>query len=340
MTPLNQRNDRYSTVVDVAVHLPTECLSTAQVEARIADLNPGLDLPRGLLQRMSGVANRHIAPPDWRPSDLAVAAARALLQNTCRDIADIDLIIFAATSGDGLEPATAHFVADKLGARCPVFDVNNTCCSIINAIEVADSLIRGGSYRSVLITCGENPSRIAKWTFRDTNELLERGAVHIFSDAGAALLLEAASKPGVLGHQCGAYSQACETTAMIFTEDAEGLRIGPFHLEMHTLKRVLETMDLSPISQTMSKLDLSMDDLSAICVHVAALPFLPTFCEYAGLPQDKIVDVLSDHGDVVAAGLPLQLAKAVQSGRVQRGDLVGIVGLAAGVSLGMAVLRW
>lgn len=340
MTTVVHGDSRYSTVVDVAVHLPPQCLSTADVEARIEELNPGLDIPHGLLERMSGVSNRHIAPPEWRPSDLAAAAARQLLVSTGRDIADIDLILFAATSGDGLEPATAHFVADKLGAQCPVFDVNNTCCSIINSIEVADALIRGGGYDNVLITCGENPSRIAKWTFRDVDDLLERGAVHIFSDAGAALLLEASSEPGVLGHQCGAYSKACETTAMIFTEDDQGLRVGPFHLEMHTLKRVLETMDLSPISDTMQRLNLCMDDLSAICVHVAALPFLPTFCEYAGLPQDKIVDVLSEHGDVVAAGLPLQLAMAVQSGRVQRGDLVGIVGLAAGVSLGMAVVRW
>lgn len=333
-------NGRYSRVVDVAMHLPTERPSTAEVEDRIVALNPGLDLPRGLLERMSGVSHRHIAPPDWRPSDLAAAAARKLLAATERDIANIELIIFAATSGDGLEPATAHFVADKLGARCPVFDVNNTCCSIINAIEVADSLIRGGSYSNVLITCGENPSRIVKWTFRDVDELLERGALHIFSDAGAALLLEASSEPGVLGHQCAALSSACETTAMTFIQEPEGLRVGPFHLEMHELKRVLETMDLYPITGTMARLKLTMDDLAAVCVHVAALPFLPTFCNYAGIPRDKIVDVLADHGDVVAAGLPLQLAMAVDSGRVNRGDLVGVVGLAAGVSLGMAVLKW
>ncbi|MFI6168349.1 3-oxoacyl-ACP synthase III family protein [Nocardia sp. NPDC051052] len=333
-------NGRYSRVVDVAMHLPESRPSTTEVEERVAALNPGLDLPKGLLERMSGVAHRHVAPPDWRPSDLAAAAARKLLAATGRDIADIDLIIFAATSGDGMEPATAHFVADKLGAGCPVFDVNNTCCSIINAIEVGDSLIRGGSYDNVLITCGENPSRIVKWKFRDLDELLERGALHIFSDAGAALLLESSSEPGVLAHQCAARSSACETTAMTFVQEPEGLRLGPFELQMHELKDVLETMDLEPITGTMARLGLTMDDLAAVCVHVAALPFLPTFCRHAGIPLDKIVDVLADHGDVVAAGLPLQLAMAVESGRVHRGDLVGLVGLAAGVSLGIAVIRW
>ena len=43
---------------------------------------------------------------------------------------------------------------------------------------------------------------------------------------------------------------------------------------------------------------------------------------------------------LTSASLPLQLERAVQKGRVERGSLVALVGLAGGISVGTMVLRW
>jgi 3-oxoacyl-[acyl-carrier-protein] synthase-3 len=48
---------------------------------------------------------------------------------------------------------------------------------------------------------------------------------------------------------------------------------------------------------------------------------------------------LVEHGNAASASLPLQLATALELGRCGPGDLVALVGLAGGVSLGIVVVR-
>ncbi|MEU9305517.1 hypothetical protein [Streptomyces sp. NPDC048269] len=55
------------------------------------------------------------------------------------------------------EPAHAHIVAAKTGLPCPVFDVSNACNGVLNALEVADALIRCGRCRRILVACNRMP---------------------------------------------------------------------------------------------------------------------------------------------------------------------------------------
>lgn len=332
----------HARVVDVAVHLPDAGMTTAEVEARLAELNDGLVPPPGMIERFTGVGYRHIAPDGWMASDLAVAAARKLLASCGRDVSEIDLIIFAATSADTVEPATAHIVAAKLGARCPVFDLKNACNSVINAIEVANALISGGHYGRVLIACGERLTIATRWRLDSVDELVTAGASHTLSDAGAALLLEASDTPGVLAHRSVAESAAWSTTAMPVMVGADGadLRVGAFEIKTFELLAALDRADIAPLIDAVAGLGLTMADFPVVCVHQAALPYLWTFCERAGIRRESTVVTIAEHGNVASASLPLQLTVAAQAGRLRRGDPVALVGLGSGLSLGIVVLRW
>lgn len=210
---------RHARVTQVATYLPETGMTTAAVEARIAEFNPGFTPPAGLIERLSGVRYRHVAPDHWLPSDLAVAAVTKLLDRSGVDIGDIDLLIFAATCADTVEPATAHIVADKLGARCPVFDVSNACNSVMNALEMADALIRTGAYDRVLIACGERTTLAAQWRLGGVDEFVAVGASHTVSDAGAAVLVEAGDEPGIMAHRFTAESGAWAATAVPIVRD-------------------------------------------------------------------------------------------------------------------------
>jgi acyl-CoA:acyl-CoA alkyltransferase len=334
-----------SRIVDVAVHLPSEGLSTSAVEERIAAANPGLEIPRGAIQEISGVAYRHIAPEGWMPSDLAVVAARKLLAAVGYGAHQLDLIIFAAVGGDMLEPATAHIVADKLEAKCPVFDLKNACNAVMNAIEVADALIRAGTYRRVLIAYGEMPSRVLRWRFRDTEEFLEHGAVFVASDAGAALLLERSPEPGVLRHWFSAKSDAWPLMTIPYVELDDGRQmLGIPQVEPLKLLAALDAIDtgpLFPIDLTGSNPACGRwDEVAVVCVQQATLQSFEMFCSRLGIPAEKLVPTIVDHGNLQAATLPVQLAQAVETGRVQRGGIVVLVGVASGLSYGFVVLKW
>src|SRR2546430_17317645 len=75
---------------------------------------------------------------------------------------------------DCLEPATANLVADALGARnARVFYLLNACNSLVDAIDVGDSLIRCGKAERVLVATGERASLAIDWQARTIEELLQ-----------------------------------------------------------------------------------------------------------------------------------------------------------------------
>lgn len=335
----------HTRLAGVAAHLPETTMTTAELEDRLAARNPGLELPRGVIHNGSGVRRRHLAAPHEKPSDLAVHAARRLLAEHDLRAHDLDLIVFAGVSVDLIEPATAHIVAAKLGASCPVFDVRNACNSVLNAIEVADAFIAAGRYRRILICCGELPSAFMPWTLPSAAEFFTVGAAYTVSDAGAALLLEAATTPGVLGHRFAAHSpgwDAAVVPLLNMTSDpaADWPALRPLTVDGFKLARGIERTDHGVFLKPLGELGLTWDDFAAICVHQASLPALWKFCDHVGIPQGKVVVTIARHGNLVAATLPVQLAEAVAAGRVRRGDLVALVGLASGFSAGIVVVRW
>ena len=51
-----------------------------------------------------------------------------------------------------------------------------------------------------------------------------------------------------------------------------------------------------------------------------------------GFPREKIVNIVADFGNCVAASIPMTLAIANEQGRLKRGDRVLIGGTGAGLS--------
>lgn len=341
----------HSRLSDLAVHLPTEVITTEQTEDRLAEHNPDFEVPRGLIRQITGVRSRHVAPNGWTSVELAVAAAEKLLANSGRDISEIDLLLFAATSFPLVEPATAHAVGCLLGARCAMFDVRNTCSSVVNAMEVADGLIRTGRHRRVLIVCGEWTTPTTRWKLTTSEDFLSASVSYTVSDAGAALLMEATGEPGVIGAKFTA-DPTWFRAAMVPMRHPTGIHgdglgvfapaydVGEFRVDTAALLRAFGQVDLSVVTSAVAEAGLAMSDFAAVCVHQPFEASLPVLAERLGARADQLVPIMADHGNVAAAGLPLQLQIAVDRGQVQRGDLVALVSLASGISYGCVVLRW
>ncbi len=57
-------------------------------------------------------------------------------------------------------------------------------------------------------------------------------------------------------------------------------------------------------------------------------------------PAENIVSNLERYGNTSAASIPIALVEAIESGRVQRGQRIGLVGFGGGLSWGAAVIEW
>ncbi|MEJ2885346.1 3-oxoacyl-ACP synthase III family protein [Actinomycetospora aeridis] len=326
-----------------AVHLPGELLTTAETEARIAAASDGFVPRPGMIERVTGITQRHVMPDDAQASDLAVAAVRKLLADQGRRIEDVDLLIFASASQDMVEPATAHIVAAGLGARCPVMDVKNACNSVLNAVQVAEALIDAGQYARVVVCSGETPSRATRWAIRDTAQFVEAFAGFTMCDAGAALLLErhdAGDGRGVFHRAFTADSRHWEVGTLpaggsAYPRDPDA---GHFRLDGARLRAAFEALGPGLLHDALDAHGLTWADFAVVCVHQVAMPALRVFARGAGVPADKLVVTLPEHGNAASATLPLQLVTAIEQGRAGPGDRVALVGLAGGISLGVVLV--
>lgn len=331
-----------SAIAAVGAHLPERVRSTRETEARLRAENPGVALPLGLIARMTGVESVHEREPGEQASDLAVHAARRALAASPEPV---DLLLFASASQDLLEPATSHIVADALGLDVPVFDVKNACNSVLNAVQVAHALIVSGQARRVLIASGETPTSAVRWRLADRHQFVRSFPGYTMSDAGAALVLEAApGGPGARGVIDLAFSAASRhwrvgTLPMGGSMRPRDLDATYFDIDGRALQRAFLALGPELVTDLLARNGVALADLDLVLMHQVAEPHLAPIAERLGLSVERILPTVARRGNLASATLPVQLRQALDAGLVGTGSLILLVGLAGGISLGAGLVR-
>lgn len=123
-----------------------------------------------------GVRERRIAK-NTHTWELALGAAQDALADAGITAEELDLILVSTCSPDTNTPNTASILQDKLGARqVGAFDINNACTGFVSATDIADSYIKSGKAKTVLVVSAETLSRIVDYTDRSTCILFGDGA--------------------------------------------------------------------------------------------------------------------------------------------------------------------
>ncbi|MFF7725571.1 3-oxoacyl-ACP synthase III family protein [Streptomyces sp. NPDC008001] len=329
-----------------AVQLPLRYRTMEGIRERIAASGGAYVPPPGLLEDLTGVRGVHVRDEGVQASDLAAAAAVKALEEAGTDRDEVDLLLFAATSHDLLEPATAHIVAAKLGIVCPVFDVKNACNSVLNALETACAFIAVGRYRTVLVCCGETLTETARLRLPDHEAFLRSMPGYTVSDAGAALVLTAGpggdDDPGVLSMAFGGNPTAWEACTVSGGGSMHGRSTDDEHTTLQLHGNLLRNdLDYLPtVLQYTAPQELEAVRACAfIAFHQISVPQFHDTSAKLGLPAGQCLATVTEHGNCGAASLPLQLVRARESERVEPGDTVGLIGLASGTCYGLARIR-
>jgi len=315
--------------------------TTAQTEDELRRRNPDVRLPTGLIRRMTGVESVHLRPDGWDASDLAVAAAREALDSSP---GEVDLVLFASASQDLIEPATSHIVAAKLGLTAPVMDVKNACNSVVNAMQVADALIRTGQYRRILIASGEAPSVAVRWQLDSHEQFLRSFPGYTMSDGGAALVLEADDDPdaGIRSMRFLAVSRHWDIGTLPGggTMRPRDIDAEYFDMDGRGLQQAFLELGPGPVLELLRERGIAWSDFDLVAIHQVALPYLPPIFERLGVPDDRTVITVAEHGNLASVTLPLQLHLARERGMLHPGSRVLLIGLAGGISLGLVEVVW
>jgi acyl-CoA:acyl-CoA alkyltransferase len=332
-------------ITGVGSWLPDHVMTSEEVELRITEASRahGFTPPPGVVTERSGVRERRYKLPDEDASDMAVHAAERALTQANTSIGDIDLIIFASSSQDLVEPATAHLVSHKLGADgAMVFDVKNACNSFMTGMQVADGLIRTGQYEKVLVCTGEAPSEAIRWELKDWEQMKTSFAGYTFGDAGAAMVLEARSDgTGIRYLEFRTASRHWEICTLRGggTMHPRDLEHTYFAGDGNSLRDAFVELGPQILFDCFERTNTSFDDYDVVIFHQVTGPFLDTFLAMTGVPESKVVRTVDMLGNIASATMPLQLERAIDDGRAKRGSNVLWIGLGAGISVGVMVTR-
>ena len=112
------------------------------------DLTKLYDTSDEWIYSRTGIKERHIVSGNENAIDLGVKAAQMALDNSGKDVSDIDCVIAASSAPPQLYPALACQVQARLGIPnfVPAFDLTAACTGLIYALQVARGFINSGLY--------------------------------------------------------------------------------------------------------------------------------------------------------------------------------------------------
>jgi len=302
------------------------------------DLAKIVDTTDEWIVERTGIHNRHIAADGELTSDLALAAAKAAIADAGIDAQEIDTIILATTTPDYTFPATATTVQAALGLHHgAAFDIQAVCSGFVYALTVADTFIKTGQSKTALVIGAETFSRLLDWTDRTTCVLFGdgAGAVVVKGEAGAGTNEDRGILTAHL-HSDGRYKDklyvdggpsSTGTTGHVRMEGREVFR--------HAVVNIAEA-----ITESLEATGLTIEEIDWFVPHQANKRILDGTARRIGLPPEKVVMTVGDHGNTSAASVPLALDRAVKDGRVKRGDLVLLEAMGGGFTWGSLLFRF
>jgi 3-oxoacyl-[acyl-carrier-protein] synthase-3 len=312
-------------------YLPERIVTNDELAQRI-------DTSDEWIRTRTGIRQRHIAAEGERTSDLAIAAALKAMAAAGIEGQDLDAVILATATPDQTFPSTATRVQHAIGMkRGFAFDLHAVCAGFIYGLANANSMIVSGMARRVLVIGAETFSRILDWEDRSTCVLFGDGAGAVVFEAG-----EGAGTPadrGILGtclHSDGAHSDILYVSGGPSTSQSVGfLRMEGREVFRHAVVKLAEVAE-----EVMEKVGVSGPDVDWIVPHQANLRIIESTARKAGVPMEKVVVTVQDHGNTSAASIPLALSIAVGDGRIRPGHLLLMEAIGGGLAWGSALVRW
>ncbi|QPI66809.1 ketoacyl-ACP synthase III [Exiguobacterium sp. PBE] len=288
------------------------------------DLEKRMDTSDEWIRTRTGIEARHLAEEDMTVADMATRAAERALQSAGVTIDDIEAIVCATATAPAF-PATACVVQSNLGAKAAVaFDVSAACSGFIFAMDTAKSLMDSKGFKKTLVIGAEKMGSLIDWGDRSTAVLFGDGA-------GAVVLGEddiASIDSLVLGSD--------GTGGKHLYENEEGkIVMNGREVFKFAVRKMPEI-----VLEALDKADKTLEDLDVLVPHQANRRIIDAAMERLHLEEEKVVMTIQDHANTSAASIPLALAEAVKSGKIQDGQTVVIAGFGAGLTWGASCLTW
>ncbi|BAZ33261.1 3-oxoacyl-acyl carrier protein synthase III [Cylindrospermum sp. NIES-4074] len=307
------------------------------------ELELSLGLTKGWIEKKSGVLIRHFVD-DETSSLMGAYAAKDALETAGLSFSDIDCLICTSASPEQGIPCTAALIQKQLdggNSGIPAFDINSTCLSFVTGLDMVSYLIAAGRFKRVLLVASEVCVGL-NWQDKETCTL--------FGDGAAAAII-AKSEPHessqILSSRMETYSKGAHLTECRgggnkhhFEEYTDNLEYFLFRMDGRGVYRLASEILPNFVNSLLQPSGLEIADMQMVIPHQASLMAMGLLRKQLGIPEEKLMVIAQNHGNTLAASVPMALHEAIAQGKIKRGDRIMLLGTSAGFSVGGIVLEY
>ncbi|HWN71191.1 MAG TPA: beta-ketoacyl-ACP synthase III [Haliangium sp.] len=330
-----------SRILSVGGYVPPRVVTNHDFKEKM-----GIDTSHEWIVERSGIEERRWIEPGETGWGMAAKAAREALDKAGRKASEIDMIVYATLSPDHQFPGSGVFLQRELGiTTIPCLDIRQQCTGFIYGLSIADSFIRTGQYKLVLVVGSEIHSTglDVSTEGRDVTVLFGDGAgaalvgvsdspehrilsTHLFADGSEAEILWT-DKPGSKYHP--------RITKEDIDEGTHYPKMQGRKVFKHAVTRMPEAMMIG-----LKANGLKLEDVDMIIPHQANLRINEFILQSLKLPPEKMHNNMQKVGNTTAASIPLCMRDAIELGKIKPGNLVCLVAFGAGLTWGSVILRY
>lgn len=299
------------------------------------ELSHMVDTSDEWIRERTGIHARRVCVEETM-SDLTEQAAKAALENAGKRADEIDFVICSTIRGDFITPAQACVITERIGARCPAFDVNAACSGFVYALSVADGLMAAGRAKRILIVSTETMSRLVDWK--------DRATCVLFGDGAGAVLLEQSDQGGLMALRLGGKPNHAVLNIPNTMGDSpfSDIKNGPSVVHMNgqeVYKFAVSTM-CRDVKKLVEEANISFDDITYMLPHQANMRIIDGARERLPVDRSKYVSMIEDHGNISSACIPLMIDRLNRDKKLKSGDILAMSTFGAGLTSGACLLRW
>lgn len=327
-------------ILSVTTADPTEVVTSADLDARLADTYRRVRLRPGLFDRLAGIRERRWWADGVTFADGAAMAGAKAISESGVDPAAIGIMINTSVSRAHLEPATAVGVHHALGlpSSCQNLDITNACLGFVNGIQLAGALIDSGMVEYALIVDGEDPRAAQERTIAELSRAGTTArdvAAHFATltlGAGAAAMVLGRAERHPEGHRVvAAVGRAATEHNHLCRGDNDGMNTD--------LKGLLDAgMQLSGELWTEAAEDFDWQDMTRYVVHQVSQVHTGTLCARLGIDPARVPLTFPVRGNVGPASVPITLAGELDD--LGGGDRVLLMGIGSGLNAACLEIAW
>jgi 3-oxoacyl-[acyl-carrier-protein] synthase-3 len=282
------------------------------------------------IRTRSGIVERRWADPDETIQMMSVAAARQALERSGIEAGQIDTVIVSTVTHLHQTPAVATTIASELGAQgAAAFDISAACAGFCYATAMADSFVRSGASKYVLIIGVERLS--------DMTDRHDRSTAFLFADGAGAAVIGPSETPGIGpvvwgsdGEQAPLIGQTEPWDRAV--RDSEQPHWPMLRMDGNPVFKWASYTMAKTAAEALDAAGVRPEDLKVFAPHQANMRITDAMFRALKLPPEVVVARdIARQGNTSAASIPLAIDALLASGEATSGDTCLIIGFGAGL---------